>query len=225
MPATREKAKSVWLLSFGDMITLLITFFIMMIVLNKGEITHVQKWAEDELDKTSEILKSEMAGSEDIIVRRIPLGIAIDIRSDEAFLKGGFQPSEQLRVKLMQLGDTLKSVQFIAQKDGGMPQDISDQAIKSGLTLVREISIAGHTDNDKIDPQSSLRNNWFLSSMRAQNLMQLLYSGSGLEPDMFSVAGYGEYRPLVSNSSKANKSINRRVEIVISANFEHSENI
>ncbi|WP_367122868.1 flagellar motor protein MotB, partial [Sulfurivirga sp.] len=42
--ALRERVKSVWLLSFGDMTTLLITFFVMMLALNYGAISRVQKW-------------------------------------------------------------------------------------------------------------------------------------------------------------------------------------
>ena len=220
MPVAREKAKSAWLLSFGDMVTLLITFFIMMIVLNKGEITRVQKWAEDELDKTAQVLKTQMRDLGTISVKRTSVGIEIDIESDGAFLKGGFQPSEDLKEALQQLGGTLQTISIIALDNGGMPGEIADQAEKTGLILNREISIAGHTDNDKINPESSLRNNWFLSSMRAQNVMQLLYDASQLNRNIFSVSGYGEYRPLMENTTSRNKAINRRVKIVISANFE-----
>lgn len=220
MPVAREKAKSAWLLSFGDMVTLLITFFIMMIVINKGEITRVQKWIEDELDKTAQVLKTQMRDLGTISVKRTSVGIEIDIESDGAFLKGGFQPSEDLKEALQQLGGILQTVSIIALDNGGMPGEIADQAEKTGLILNREISIAGHTDNDKINPESSLRNNWFLSSMRAQNVMQLLYDASQLNRNIFSVSGYGEYRPLMENTTSRNKAINRRVKIVISANFE-----
>ncbi len=220
MPVAREKAKSAWLLSFGDMVTLLITFFIMMIVINKGEITRVQKWVEDELDKTAQVLKTQMRDLGTISVKRTSVGIEIDIESDGAFLKGGFQPSEDLKEALQQLGGILQTVSIIALDNGGMPGEIADQAEKTGLILNREISIAGHTDNDKINPESSLRNNWFLSSMRAQNVMQLLYDASQLNRNIFSVSGYGEYRPLMENTTSRNKAINRRVKIVISANFE-----
>jgi len=53
---SEQRAKSYWLFSFGDVITLLITFFILMIVLNKTEITQIQKWTEAELDKLIIIL-------------------------------------------------------------------------------------------------------------------------------------------------------------------------
>ena len=45
-----ERAKSAWLLAFGDVITLLITFFIMTIVLNKGEISKIQKWVDQQVN-------------------------------------------------------------------------------------------------------------------------------------------------------------------------------
>ncbi len=72
MSAQALKARSSWLFSFGDVITLLITFFIMMIVLNKGEITRVQKWTEMQLDLAYADLKEQMAGAQGITLARKP---------------------------------------------------------------------------------------------------------------------------------------------------------
>lgn len=239
MPLAREKAKNVWLLSFGDLVTLLITFFIMMLVLNKGEISHLQKWSETQLDHVASQLQSDLAMGQEpataenaqvafgtvsqtsqVSVSRTPLGVVIDIQSDEAFIKGGFEPSEQLKAILTRLGDQLKTLTFIAVDDGGMPQDIAELARKGHVTFKREISIAGYTDNDPINPESRLRNNWFLSAMRAQSVLQTLFQVSGLPADLFSVAGYGEFRPRVPNTDSENKALNRRIQIVISATFE-----
>lgn len=220
MSSSREKAKTVWLLSFGDMVTLLITFFIMMLVLNKGEINHLQKWIEDSLDVASYSLQQKMADKQLIEVRRIASGIEINISNDEAFVKGGYTPSDSLKEELEILGNSLKEVDLMVLDDGGVPEGLKRDALENGLVLHRGISVAGHTDSDWINPESSLRNNWFLSSMRAQNVMQLLFQFTNLDRSLFSVAGFGEYRPIAKNGSAEDKALNRRVQIVLSANFE-----
>jgi chemotaxis protein MotB len=93
------------------------------------------------------------------------------------------------------------------------------EAQEQDLSWRVEVIVEGHTDNDPVDPNSSLRSNWFLSTMRAQNVMQILYRHSGLNYRLFSVAGYGEHRPLVSNDTDQSKAKNRRIDIVINASF------
>ena len=88
MTLNRERAKSVWMLSFGDLITLLITFFILMIVLNKGEITHLQKWSEDQLDLTAEQLNKKLTDSSLITISRNIQGVVIDFILIMLFYKG-----------------------------------------------------------------------------------------------------------------------------------------
>jgi chemotaxis protein MotB len=37
----------------------------------------------------------------------------------------------------------------------------------------------------------------------------------GLSPDRFTIAGYGEYRPVASNDTPEGRAKNRRVELII----------
>ncbi|MBN2606211.1 MAG: flagellar motor protein MotB [Thiotrichales bacterium] len=226
MSVKSEKIKSGWLLSFGDMVTLLITFFILMIVLNKGEISKVQKWLEDDLDQISIELTERLKDAVFIKVKRTSLGVEININNDQAFVEGGFKPSEGLVKELTEVGEELKKVPLLTDEQSKvLPAGIAYDAGKQGLHLRREISIAGYTDNAKINPESSLRNNWFLSTMRAESVMQLLSASSGLPQDLFGIAGYGMYRPIASNDTPDGRAKNRRVKIVITANFTHQEKL
>jgi chemotaxis protein MotB len=77
-----------------------------------------------------------------------------------------------------------------------------------------EIVVIGHTDN--IQPKSSAMRyptNWELSTARAVSVAKTL-SESGVDPSRFEIAGYGEYRPLVTNRPNGTKE-NRRVEIYL----------
>ena len=220
------KARSGWLFSFGDVITLLITFFIMMIVMNKGEITRLQKWTELKLDGAYVSLDASMKTAEFITLTRNLDGIVIDIKPDEAFVRGGFQPTPALEAELETLGRALESLPLFDFKMVNLPKEIADYAMEQRLEWRPEVSVAGHTDNDKIDGRSALRNNWFLSTMRAQSVMQILYRTSQLDKSLFGVAGYGQYRPIANNQTQAGKMKNRRIQIIITATFEkHSKNL
>ncbi len=75
------------------------------------------------------------------------------------------------------------------------------------------IGIEGHTDNEPIK-RSGWKSNWELSTARALSVLHYL-SETGVEEPRMAATGYGEYRPVESNDSKAGRQKNRRVEIVI----------
>jgi chemotaxis protein MotB len=76
------------------------------------------------------------------------------------------------------------------------------------------IIIEGHTDNVPIST-SRFRDNWQLSTERALSVLNYILREKGVNPTRFSAAGYGEYNPVVPNDTPANRSLNRRVEIVV----------
>jgi len=207
-------------MSFGDLVTLLVTFFILMIVLNKGEISRVQKWSETRLDEVARQLSTAVKDFERIKVVRTVQGVLVTIKADNAFVRGGFTPSEDLLDELKVLSVEIKGIKFLSEAEGGMPDVIAKNAKREGLKLFREISISGYTDNDPIDPNSRLRNNWFLSAMRAQSVMAALYQYTHFPPEQLSISGYGEYRPIASNDTMEGKRENRRIQLLIIAHFE-----
>lgn len=85
---------------------------------------------------------------------------------------------------------------------------------RSLIDLPNYIRVEGHTDNIPIS-SGKFPSNWELSSLRAANVVHVLNAEAGVPSDRLSIIGYGEYRPLVTNDSEANRAINRRVDIVI----------
>ncbi|NUM54541.1 MAG: OmpA family protein [Candidatus Hydrogenedentes bacterium] len=75
------------------------------------------------------------------------------------------------------------------------------------------IHVEGHTDNVPIS--GTYKNNFELSTARAVNVIMALTDAAGLPPDMFSASGYGEYRPVATNDTPEGRSKNRRVDFVI----------
>ncbi|MCA9406518.1 MAG: OmpA family protein [Candidatus Omnitrophica bacterium] len=83
-------------------------------------------------------------------------------------------------------------------------------------TTVKDLNIGieGHTDDVPIK-HSGWKSNWELSTARALSVLHFFDKEKGISPERLSATGYGEYRPLVSNSTPEGRRKNRRVEIVI----------
>lgn len=76
------------------------------------------------------------------------------------------------------------------------------------------IIIEGHTDNIPIRTKK-FSDNWQLSGERALSVLHYFLESKNLDPRNFSLAGYGEFQPIVSNDTPENRALNRRVDIVV----------
>lgn len=88
--------------------------------------------------------------------------------------------------------------------------------LKSGDAANLEIKVVGHTDNVPISrPATRERHpsNMYLSAHRAISVRDALVR-SGVQAARFQVAGYGEFRPIVPNTSSGARE-NRRVEVLL----------
>ena len=110
-------------------------------------------------------------------------------------------------------GDFLFDSGKSSLKQGGKSKvgEIAQQ-IKSNYPG-RWVFVIGHTDNDPIMKTKNLyTDNLDLSQNRAAAVARELM-GYGLQAGRMVVGGQGEFNPTVPNSSKDNKSKNRRVDI------------
>jgi chemotaxis protein MotB len=74
--------------------------------------------------------------------------------------------------------------------------------------------VEGHTDNTPIHT-AQFPSNWELSTARATYVLQYLISNGNVPPQRLSAVGYGEYRPVASNSTPEGRGANRRVDLVV----------
>ena len=58
------------------------------------------------------------------------------------------------------------------------------------------------------------KSNWELSAARAMSVLHFL-EDRGINSELLSAAGFGEYKSVASNKNKEGRAKNRRVEIVI----------
>ena len=71
-----------------------------------------------------------------------------------------------------------------------------------------KLEISGHTDNT-----GSKAHNLKLSQGRADAVKTMLVSKYGIDAKRLTAKGYGDTKPVVPNTSDANKAKNRRVEL------------
>lgn len=76
-----------------------------------------------------------------------------------------------------------------------------------------KLRVDGHTDDVAIN-SPSFPSNWELSAARAISVARYL-EARGISSARLSVAGLGEFHPMVPNVSPSSRALNRRVEIVV----------
>jgi chemotaxis protein MotB len=81
----------------------------------------------------------------------------------------------------------------------------------------KRIQVEGHTDNVQIvsDLKKRFPTNWELSTARATEVVRYLQETGGINPNVLSATGYGEYQPVAPNDTDEGKHKNRRIEIVL----------
>jgi chemotaxis protein MotB len=88
-------------------------------------------------------------------------------------------------------------------------QEVSDFLAQ----IPNSIEVEGHTDNIPPD-QKKWSSNWQLSSERAITILQTL-EDYGIPPDRLSATAFGSTRPIQTNDTAEGRAYNRRVDIII----------
>ncbi|GAA0680464.1 OmpA/MotB family protein [Clostridium cadaveris] len=212
-----------WMDTYADTITLLLTFFILLYSFSTID--------NEKLKAVAYSLKSQVSGEEPITIDETDKNI--DNITPGIGAKSEYDILVEKITKLLQQNGLTDLVK-IREEDAGVILQIGDNIMfdtadarlkgesKKVLDVVsslipkinNEIMIQGHTDNRPIK-SSQYESNWELSTARAFAVLKYFINDKHLDPKRFSATGYGEYRPIVENSSEENMEINRRVDILI----------
>ncbi len=82
------------------------------------------------------------------------------------------------------------------------------------LEVKGKVAIEGHTDSIPYNGRR-FESNWDLSTARALAVAHELFGDPRIKQDRFRVLGYADNKPLTPNETRAQRSRNRRVEIVV----------
>lgn len=217
-----------WLLTYSDMITLLLIFFIVMYTISTINANKFSQIAET-LSKTfngSKYIIGQYSGQSLVsgnLNDQNSLGkIQNQLNSfiKENKLQGMVTDYIDERGLVISLQDTL----LFDLGSADVHPDEKETLIKIGSMLrelPNQIRVEGFTDNIPIN-NSKFHSNWELSVIRATNVLKILVDDAQIDPKRISAVGYGEYRPVVPNTSDENRRLNRRVDIVI-MNIEYNK--
>ncbi|UCD34757.1 MAG: OmpA family protein [Nitrospiraceae bacterium] len=198
-----------WLVSFSDVLSLLLVFFIMFFVLTKnpGNVSEEAVPQEQEIAlPVQEPFPTESPSEEKKIEQEVASGFTSpDLGRD-------LSVSSTDREIIVTVGERITFMPGEAELlPGFMPVLDHIAAVLEGHPRV-QVDIIGHTDNVPIHTPL-YPSNWELSVARATSVLAYFIQERSLDPSRFSVSGYGDQRPTVPNNTPDERAQNRRVEI------------
>jgi chemotaxis protein MotB len=193
-----------WIFSYGDTVTLLLTFFVLLFTFCKVDVEKFKSVAESFkplppgtpffFEGRESLLEAVAAQvettelSDEAYVTIDPRGVIVAFQDSALFGSGS--------AELLPQGE--KTLSRFAKFLYGLPN---------------RVAIEGHTDDQ---PIATLRfpSNWELSSARASTVARW-FEQNAVEAKRMEVIGYGSTRPRFRNDSPEKRALNRRVEVVI----------
>jgi chemotaxis protein MotB len=236
-----------WLITYADLITLLMIFFVVMYAMSKVDVAKFMT--------LSQSLNQALSASNKIRLDNLgSTSLLADQHSTQGKQKGSetdqphtYQqaPENDKQYKLEELyrqlqayiqahnlqdqvaiEDQIRGVQItlkdVVLYDTGSavlkPEGV--QILNGLIPFLKSVSnpIAVEGHTDNVPIRNApYPSNWELSQARAVNVVHYL-ANEGVDERRMSATGYGEWHPLVPNDNAADRQINRRVNIVILRN-------
>ncbi|MCK9203992.1 MAG: OmpA family protein [Bacteroidales bacterium] len=81
------------------------------------------------------------------------------------------------------------------------------------------VMIEGHTDDVPIKT-NQFRDNWDLSTARANSVVRILTTDNGFDPTRITASGRGKFHPVKSNETTEGRAANRRTEVILSPDLQ-----
>lgn len=221
-----------WLITYADLITLLLAFFIVLYAMNRTEqvkFSLVAQALSKEFNSRSIVGQgigpSIITGNSGTQVPRASRQQLQSLSKLQNQLQRAIQKvgltkqvtvSSNLRGIEVSLDATTLFAPGSARLSGAAIQLL--RALSGALaTVPNDIEVVGYTDSTPIHTVL-YPSNWQLSAMRAANVVYVLSNMPNIRPGRLSLAGFGQYHPLASNASAAGRAKNRRVNILVLRN-------
>ena len=198
-----------FLLTYADMITLLLVIFVMMYTASNID---QEKFAEAMSSFQEKIVKIE---SVNVRLTQDELKMLEKLRE---LVKDNIDPNALIA------GDT-KTITFkipssdlfgpgsatLVEGAGELILETIEDEMRDG---VKQVIIDGHTDN--VPTKTAMfPSNWELSAARASSVARFIIKKMRFNPKFLVVSGYGAERPIKANTTDNNRASNRRVEVKV----------
>jgi chemotaxis protein MotB len=210
-----------WLLTYADLITLLLAFFVVMYSMSRID--------NKKFGKVSDALNTILKGGTSVLrfqqdheksghgILKMGNLRMVQQKIEDRFKQIGKQ--EVLQTEITERGlvvHILESALFDKGSADLKPKamEVLDLIAEQLIGRPNHVRVEGHTDDTPI-ATSVYPSNWELSSSRATAVVRYYSENQGIAPDRISALGYGKFRPVAANNSIENRAMNRRVDIVI----------
>ncbi|MDF1565879.1 MAG: OmpA family protein [Deltaproteobacteria bacterium] len=205
-PETEEDLSAFWLITYSDMTTLLLAFFLLIYAFTvMGD-----QGRESLLDALNLIDKNTPAEEldEPLAALREKADQIAEMMGQEAEEKPWVQATESEVTIGLPAGITFASGSAKLNPAASKHLAHAARVLQGPGQLIR---IEGHTDDIPV-LGGAYRSNWHLSVARAQTVVQI-FVAEGIKPRQIEVAGYADTRPRDTNETPQGRANNRRIEI------------
>lgn len=235
-----------WLVSYGDLLTLLLAVFVVMFAMSQTDKKKAEEVAaamQESFGLTKASLGNKPtvipSGSVSIIPELKPKPVmltrivsgkmrtyastgdygTIKASIDAYLTKTGNGNKVSVEITRRGIVVSLKEAGFFDSGSARIKNEATESLNAIAETLnhyANTFRVEGHTDNIPIH-STECRSNWELSTARATNVVHFLIDSGGIAPESISAIGYGEFRPVSDNCTQDGRARNRRVDVVLLA--------
>ncbi|MEO1937712.1 MAG: flagellar motor protein MotB [Sulfurimonas sp.] len=225
-----EECLPAWLAAFGDLMSLLLCFFVLLLSMSSMDAKKVSE-AIGSLSGAMSVL--EGGTKTEISKKRIQESTPIESQDETSEMVNRIQQAAndanemmekaqgpEVSVEEAEDGFVIKLPAALLFKPGSATIENQDALLflkRISLIIAElpndlEVSVQGHTDNTNPAPTSPFKDNWELSSARAIAVLRELEL-DGVNPARMFAAGFAQYRPVATNATATGREKNRRVEL------------
>jgi len=213
-----------WMLTFSDMMTLLLAFFVLLISMSSLD--------QEKLKKVLDSMKGSLGVLELGSFSEISISVDEDLETGflsqdvltpeyYKWLKGILQEITKysgIDIKATEVGYIISISNELLFDPGSARLKESakrflDEIQKLFKTGINHVEVQGFTDDLPIRG-GRFSSNWDLSAARAVSVLKYMVR-NGFEPEKFIATAFGETRPIYPNISPVYRAKNRRVELVV----------
>lgn len=213
---TIGKSTPAWMLTYSDLITQILIFFVLFMTLSTLEKAQVRNLI---MPITGGKGLDSQRSTPYVIPPIVNEPQLIDARKQILLYAKQKNISEEIKTRMDERGLVITFAErsmFNLGKADLLPKARINLAAVSKILkpLPNDMRVEGHTCNIPIRT-SEFPSNWELSTARATNVTRYLIENTGFPAAKLSAAGYGEYHPYAPNDTEAHREMNRRVEVVV----------
>jgi chemotaxis protein MotB len=239
-----------WLITYADMITLLMVLFIVLFSMSQVDLAKYQKlkqslsgaFGSNPIEGGAGVLSS---GTSPIPMPGIAIQAQKALAAQQAQAAAAAAEQAALEQTKVELGAALDKVGL----GGGVGLRVERRGLVVTIASDKVLFVAGQATlqpegrqlihqlaaplaalpnplrieghTDDVPIDGTFASNWELSTARATTVLRELESAHAVSPARLSATGFADQRPIASNSTATGRARNRRVEILVEATTQN----